>query len=136
LQGYSRESAIAEKLQIMVYMGEINSRMKDFYDVWLLATRFDFDGSILAQAIRETFRWRQTTLPLTPVAFSDGFAQDREKQIQWDAFIRRHRLEKQGMPVTLHEAIQVIAAFLQPVIQALSEGQRFNQRWSPGGPWG
>jgi hypothetical protein len=133
LQGYSRESAIAEKLQVMVYLGEVNSRMKDFYEIWLLATHFDFDGSILAQAIRETFRWRQTTLPLTPVAFSDAFAQDREKQAQWVAFIRRLRLEE--TPATLHEAIQVIVAFLQPVIQALSEGQRFDRRWSPGGPW-
>jgi len=133
LQGYSRESAIAEKLQIMVYLGEINSRMKDFYDIWLLATHFDFDGSVLAQAIHETFRWRQTTLPQTPVAFSDAFAQDVEKQTQWLAFVRRHGLEE--TPTTLHEVIQVIAAFLQPVIQALSEGQRFDRRWSPGGPW-
>jgi len=131
LQGYSRESAIAEKLQAMVYLGEVNSRMKDFYDVWLLATHFDFDGSILAQAIRETFRWRQTTLPPSPVAFSDAFA--RKKQVQWVAFVRRHHLE--DAPATLHEAIQVIAAFFQPVIQALSEGQRFEQRWSPGGLW-
>ena len=133
LQGYSRESAIAEKLQIMVYLGEVNSRMKDFYDIWLLATHFDFDGPILAQAIRETFRWRQTALPRTPVAFSDAFAQDREKQAQWVAFIGRHRLE--DAPATLHETIHVIAAFLRPVIQALSEGQRFDQRWSPGGLW-
>jgi len=133
LQGYSRESTIAEKLQIMVYLGEINSRMKDFYDIWLLATRFDFEGSILAQAIRETFRWRQTPLSLTPLAFTDTFAQDHEKQAQWVAFIGRHRLKE--TPATLHEAVQTIAAFLQPVIQALSERQRFDRRWSLGGPW-
>ncbi|MBC8492375.1 MAG: nucleotidyl transferase AbiEii/AbiGii toxin family protein [Chloroflexi bacterium] len=133
LQGYSRESAIAEKLQIMVYLGEINSRMKDFYDIWLLATHFDFDGSVLAQAIHETFRWRQTTLPQTPVAFSDAFAQDGEKQAQWLAFVRRHGLAE--TPATLYDVIQVIAAFLQPVIQAASEGQRFDRRWPPGGPW-
>ena len=133
LQGYSRESAIAEKLQIMVYLGEINSRMKDFYDIWLLATHFDFEGPILAQAVRETFRRRQTPLSPSPVAFSDAFAQDSEKQAQWTAFIGRHRLK--DTPVTLHEAIQVIATFLQPVIQALSEGQPFDRRWSPGGPW-
>ncbi|MBL7064342.1 MAG: nucleotidyl transferase AbiEii/AbiGii toxin family protein [Anaerolineae bacterium] len=135
LQGYSRESAIAEKLQIMVYMGEVNSRIKDFYDVWLLANHFDFDGSILSQAIHETFRWRQTTLPLTPVAFTDAFAQNREKQTQWIAFIRRHRLEEKETPATLHEALQVIAPFLHPVIQALSKGRRFDRYWSPGGPW-
>jgi predicted nucleotidyltransferase component of viral defense system len=135
LQGYSRESAIAEKYQIMVYLGEINSRMKDFYDVWGLATHFDFDGSVLAQAIRETFRWRQTTLPPTPVAFTDAFARDREKQAQWAAFIRRHRIEDQEPPTTLREAVQRIAAFLQPVTQALLERRRFDQHWSRGGPW-
>jgi hypothetical protein len=133
LQGYSRESAIAEKLQVMVYLGEVNSRMKDFYDVWLLASHFDFDGPILAQAIRETFRWRQTPLPPSPVAFSDAFARDPEKQAQWAVFIGRHRL--QDTPATLHEAVQVIAAFLQPVIQALLEGQRFDRQWPAGGPW-
>jgi hypothetical protein len=133
VQGYSRESAIAEKLQIMVYLGEVNSRMKDFYDVWLLATHFDFDGSILAQAIHETFRWRQTILPQTPVAFTDAFAQDGEKQAQWLAFVRRHSLEE--TPATLHDIIQVIVAFLQPVIRALSEEERFDRRWPPGGPW-
>jgi len=135
LQGYSRESAIAEKLQVMVYMGEANSRMKDFYDVWLLATHFDFDGPTLAQAIHETFRWRQTTIPVAPAAFSDEFALNRERQAQWNAFIRRQRLEEQGAPATLREVTQVIAAFLQPVIHALLEGRRFDRRWSPGGPW-
>jgi len=133
LQGYSRESAIAEKVQIMVYLGEINSRMKDFYDVWLLVTHFDFDGPILAQALHETFRWRQTPLSPNPVAFSDRFAQDSEKQVQWEAFTRRLHLER--APATLHEAIQVIAAFLDPVIPALLGGHHFDRHWSPGGPW-
>jgi hypothetical protein len=133
LQGYSRESAIAEKLQVMVYLGEINSRMKDFYDIWLLATNFDFDGAVLAQAIRETFHWRQTAFSTNPVAFSGSFSQDSERQAQWAAFLRRLRLE--GAPATLREAVQTIAAFLQPVIRALSEGRHFDRRWSAGGPW-
>ena len=133
LEGYSRESTIAEKIQIMVYLGEINSRMKDFYDVWSLATHFDFDGPLLAQAIQETFRWRQTDLAPNPLAFSDRFALNDEKQSQWEAFIRRLHLE--DAPATLHEAIQIIAAFIQPVMQALAEGCHFDQRWPPGGPW-
>jgi hypothetical protein len=60
VQGYSRESAIAEKYQIMVYLGQINSRMKDFYDIWSLATHFPFEGPTLAQAISETFKSRGT----------------------------------------------------------------------------
>lgn len=73
--------------------------MKDFYDVWLLATHFDFDGPVLAEAIRETLLWRQTTLPRTLAAFSDAFTQDREKQTQWAAFVGRHGLEE--APITL-----------------------------------
>jgi len=135
LQCYSRESAIAERFQVMVYLGEVNSRMKDFYNVWLLSTHFDFDGRILSRAIRETFRWRRTNLPLHPVAFSERFARDPGKQTQWAAFLRRHHLEDEKTPVTLHEAIQIISVFLQPVIQALAEEQLFDQRWPSGGPW-
>jgi hypothetical protein len=135
LQGYSRESAVAEKCQIMVYLGQVNSRMKDFYDVWLLATHFDFDGAVLAHAIRETFRCRRTAVSPAPVAFSDSFARDPEMQAQWTAFVRRHRLAEESVPVNLHEAVQAVAAFLRPVLQALSEGQPFDRHWSPGGPW-
>jgi hypothetical protein len=133
VQGYSRESTIAEKFHAMVYLGEINSRMKDFYDVWLLATYFAFDGSLLARAVRETFRHQHTAIPLLPVAFGDAFAQDRERQAQWSAFIRRRRLE--SAPATLGEAVRVIAAFLQPVIRALIEERPFRQHWLSGGPW-
>ena len=133
LQGYSRESVIAEKFQAMVYLGMINSRMKDFYDIWLLVTYFDFDGATVARAIRETFRWRQTVIPPEPVALSEPFANDREKQTQWAAFIRRHQFET--APSTLTEATQIIATFLQPVIQALVVEKTFNKHWLAGGPW-
>jgi hypothetical protein len=136
LQGYSRESTIAEKLQIMVRLGEVNSRMKDFFDIWLLATRFHFEGAVLAQAIGETFRTRRTAIPHSPVAFSDAFAQDPDRQVQWEAFLRRYRLQgSMSAPATLYGAVQVIVAFLQPVIQALAEGKPFDRTWSPGGPW-
>ena len=133
VQGYSRESAIAEKFQAMVYLGEINSRMKDFYDVWLLASTFRFDGLVLAQAIRQTFDWRQTPLPTHPIAFTDAFVEHPEKERQWRAFVDRHRLS--GAPDTLHETIQVLSAFLLPVVRALSSGQTFDRHWSAGGPW-
>jgi predicted nucleotidyltransferase component of viral defense system len=133
VQGYSRESAIAEKYQIMVYLGQINSRMKDFYDIWSLATHFPFEGPTLAQAISETFESRATPLSLHPIAFSDAFAQDHEKQVQWEAF--RRRLGMEEVPKGLQEAVQVIAAFLCPVTEALLEGQAFQRRWEPGHRW-
>jgi hypothetical protein len=133
VQGYSRESAIAEKYQIMVYLGQINSRMKDFYDIWSLATHFSFEGPTLAQAIAETFESRGTFLSLHPTAFSDAFAQDREKQVQWEAF--RRRLHMEDTPATLQEVVQVIAPFLLPVTKALVSGQPLHQTWEPGGGW-
>ena len=133
LQGYSRESVIAEKFQAMVYLGAIKSRMKDFYDIWLLVTQFDFDGATVAQAIRETFHWRQTVIPPEPVALSETFANNQEKQAQWTAFIRRHQFET--APSTLTEATKIIASFLQPVIQALVGEKTFNKHWQAGGPW-
>jgi hypothetical protein len=133
VQGYSRESTVAEKFQAMVYLGEVNSRMKDFYDVWFLAAHFAFDGLLLVQAVGETFQRRKTLLPLAPAALGNAFARDQEKQAQWTAFIRRHQLG--NAPATLNEAVEVIATFLQPVIWSLTEGQPFDQHWPPGGPW-
>lgn len=136
LRGYSRESAIAEKVQIMVNLGEINSRMKDFFDVWLLATRFRFEGPLLSQALRTTFHQRRTKIPTAPVAFSDAFARHPEKQTQWEAFLRRYRLhEETNIPPTLAETVQVIATFISPVLQAIVEERNFPRSWQPGGPW-
>ena len=107
--------------------------MKDFYDIWLLATRFAFDGPLLAQAVCETFRQRQTALQATPVAFTSAFTDDPGKQAQWRAFVRRHPFEQE--PPTLKAAIQVITTLLQPVALDLIEGRPFDSQWPPGGPW-
>jgi hypothetical protein len=131
--GYSRESTVAEKFQAMVYLGEVNSRMKDFYDVWFLATRFAFDGPILAQAIRETFRTRQTELKVHPMALTAAFAEHAEKMAQWQAFVNRQPLDSE--PPVLGQVIEVIAGFLRPVVEALVKDRAFEQKWSPGGPW-
>jgi hypothetical protein len=66
---------IAEKLEAMVLLGEANSRMKDFYDVWFLSRRFEFDGETLVRAIRATFDRRKTKLPTSvPLALTQEFA--------------------------------------------------------------
>jgi len=140
LQGYSRESAIAEKFQAMVYLGEINSRMKDFYDIWLLTMHGAFDGPILAQAIRATFEHRQTALLARPVALTPAFAERGDKQAQWRAFILRltgggDRHPTDEEPPLLAEAVLAIAAFLSPVTSASIAGQPFEQHWLAGGPW-
>jgi hypothetical protein len=133
VQGYSQESAIAEKVQAMVALGEINSRMKDFYDVWLLAMRFAFEEAVLSKAIAATFQWRHTAVPTTPIMFTPDFAQDRTRQTQWQAFLQRHRLD--DAPSEFGTVIEVLTAFLQPILEALHQEQSLRRHWLPGGPW-
>ena len=136
MRGYTRVSTVAEKVQIMVRLGEINSRMKDFFDVWLLAARGEFEGEMLARAIEATFQGRGTAITASPVALSEAFGTDPGRQVQWDAFLRRYPdLEVTGVPTTFRDVIRLIAAFLGPVLTALSLERRFEGRWPPGGPW-
>jgi len=113
LLGYSKESAIAEKFQAMVKLGIINSRMKDFYDIWLLSRQYDFDKDILAEAIKLTFENRETDIPDEIVAFSDEFI--LEKQIQWTAF--RKRLSQEHIPEDFSVVVNAIKEFLEPVLK-------------------
>ena len=65
LRMYPRETVVAEKLEAMVFLGTVNSRMKDFYDIWLLARQFEFSGTDLAVAIARTFAKRGTALDMS-----------------------------------------------------------------------
>jgi hypothetical protein len=73
----SRESAIAEKFEVAVKLGALISRMKDFYDIWLLSRQFDFDGARPAEAIRLTFDQRDTELPAEIEVFTESFIDDK-----------------------------------------------------------
>ena len=74
LHAYSKESVVAEKFEAMVKLGVANSRMKDFYDPWVLAQRFEFESGTLAAAIQSTFKTRRTTLPRSsPLALRAEF---------------------------------------------------------------
>lgn len=128
---YSRESAIAEKFHAMVSLGELNSRMKDFYDIWLLARGFDFEGGTLAEAIRLTMRKRGNRPPTEIVAFSADFA--RAKQAQWTAF--RRRLGREQIPLDFAEIASAVSGFLRPIALALSSGVPPPDRWTAPGPW-
>jgi predicted nucleotidyltransferase component of viral defense system len=87
LRAYAPETVIAEKFQAMVALGRANSRMKDFYDIWILTKTFDFAPDRLARAIAATFARRQTAIPTDrPDALTPAFAEDPLKQRQWAAF--------------------------------------------------
>jgi hypothetical protein len=88
LRVYARETVIAGKFQAMVALGRANSRMKDFYDIWFLSQSFPFDDDRLARAIAATFKRRETEIPVDlPDALTPAFAEDEQKQRQWDAFL-------------------------------------------------
>ena len=89
LTGYPRETVVAEKFQAIVYLGTLNSRMKDFYDVWILASQFAFDGAVLAEAVAATFKNRKTAIDVVPVAFTPDFTEQASTLAQWTAFRKK-----------------------------------------------
>lgn len=135
LLAYPKETVVAEKLQAMVHLGLANSRMKDFFDLWFLAREFSFDGQVLRDAIGATFERRGTPIPIAvPFALTEGFSADKQKRLQWKAF-----LERSGVaPVApgLDEVIQAIVPFVLPPLDAVKAGQPFVRSWPPSGPWG
>ncbi len=133
LEGYTRESAIAEKLEAMVKLGTLNSRMKDFFDIWYLAEHFEFDGVTLSKAIAATFAARETTIPPAPFALTHAFAAEPGKEQLWRAFLRRSRLAPVGEG--LASVIDGIAGFLGPVVAALAERRPLTGTWRSPGPW-
>jgi predicted nucleotidyltransferase component of viral defense system len=133
LRAYPKETVVAEKLQAMVRLGILNSRMKDFYDLWHLARHAAFDGPTLTEAVRATFARRETPLPEgVPLALTDAFATDAAKQAQWRAFTGRGRLDEVA---PLEEVVALIRPFLLLVLQAAQGGLPFDKKWDPGGPW-
>ncbi len=87
LRAYPPETVIAEKFHAMVVLGRANSRMKDYYDVWMLTGAFEIDPERLRRAVTATFERRRSTIPVeVPDGLSDAFANDPAKQRQWSAF--------------------------------------------------
>ena len=88
---YPKETVVAEKFEAIVKLGIANTRMKDFYDLEVLARTFEFEGELLAKAIRTTFANRATELPAKgiPLAFTPEFHDDQNKKRQWTAFCNR-----------------------------------------------
>jgi len=133
LRAYSRESTIAEKFEAMVKLGILNSRMKDFFDIWLLLRRFDFDGPTLSAAITKTFSTRGTNFQPEPIALTNTFAEDTEKAAQWRGFLRKSRLT--DVPQNFGEVVTAIATFLGLIAEQLAAGHVFKATWKAPGPW-
>jgi hypothetical protein len=134
LKTYPPEVVIAEKLQAMVHLGVANSRMKDFFDIWILSREQTFTLSRMRRAVEATFTRRNTPLPSgRPTALTDAFLKDKAKADQWKAFLNR-----MGLPKNLadfDEVGEAIAGFLMAVIEAARSDERDAQEWPAKGPW-
>lgn len=134
LRAYPFYTVVAEKFQAMVWLGIANSRMKDFYDLWDILQRFEFDGETLAMAIKASFERRNTPIPTeAPLALTQAFASDTTKQKQWDAFLRKNALSVDKL--ALADIIAALHAFLMPPTLNISGGSTFTATWPAGGPW-
>ena len=137
LRAYSRENVVAEKFHAMVVLGIANTRMKDFYDLWTLASTYEFDSLLLRAAIEATFKGRETPIPVDPpLALTDKFAEEPVKMAQWNAFLNKGKLAT-AQPIALREVVQTISGMLMPLLREPKGEGAGQRRWSPeGGVWG
>lgn len=133
LKGYPRETVVAEKLQAMFDLGMLNSRLKDFYDIWLLSVLFSFDGPSLTQAMKGTFDHRKTDFSVEPAPFTKAFYMDKNKQVLWGKFVQKNALDT--APESLEILINALKKFLLPPLQSLVSKVPFNKMWEPNGAW-
>ncbi len=113
LGAYPVYTVIAEKLQAIVGLGMVNSRLKDYFDLQILLTREVLDEQVLAEAVRRTFAVRSTPLPQqVPLGLSSEFGEDSDKQAQWRAFLQRNELAEVPLPAVVAQ----IREGLMPVL--------------------
>lgn len=134
LLSYPKEAVVAEKFQAMVQLDMLNSRLKDFYDIWFLSQKFEFNGVTLQQAIVTTFLRRETDLPVAePVAFTQSFI--TTKQASWQAFCRRQINQPDTVPLDLSQIIATLREFLLPLVEATVREEKWAREWSANNGW-
>ena len=113
LRVYPRYAVVAEKVETIVTLGIANTRMKDYFDLWVLRQKGQFDPGILRTAIAATFERRERTKPKgLPVGLSDEFAADAQKLRQWEAFLKKNQLEH----TELAAVVQSLRDWLIPLL--------------------
>lgn len=132
LHVYPRYTVVAEKLEALTSLGMLNSRMKDYFDLWILAKHSDFDGQILSRAVAATFERRRTAVPTgVPIGLSDEFINDAQKGKQWQGFLRKNALD----PMSLATVVVDLRDFLMPVLAAIAAGGSHDYPWRAGVGW-
>ena len=128
LRVYPVYTVIAEKYQAMVMLGQANSRLKDFFDLAVIARRTELDGATLAAAITATFARRQTALPTgRPLALTKQFSEDAAKLRQWQAFLNKNRIAA----ASLGDTIALLDDLLWPPTQVAAAHSQAKATWRP-----
>ncbi len=127
LKIYPIEASIAEKFQAMVVLSDVNTRMKDFYDIYVFSTNYSISGTVLLAAIAETLNHRNTLPDEKPVIFTPKFAQDKKRINQWDAFLTRIRVKT----IPFDGVMARLTNFLQPINASLCNKRVFISNWNP-----
>jgi len=134
LNGYPQESVISEKFEAMIKLGLLNSRMKDFYDIWLMMRQFEFKGANLIEAIKKTFKHRKTDIPQNKPLFADEIYDEKsDRQTLWNAFLKRGDI--QHAPDTLSVTAKEIETFLVEPIVAINKKVEFDKIWKSPRGW-
>jgi len=119
LRAYHPASVVAEKLNAMVVLGLMNSRLKDFYDIYMILKHMNIDDAILTDAIRATFERRNVRISLQePAVFTDDFLEDGDKEAQWKAFLHRSALPEGDLPFSI--VISCLKDRLWPILSNLA----------------
>ena len=132
LRAYPKETVVAEKLEALTVLGMLNSRIKDYYDLALLARLYPFEGALLVEAIHSTFRHRGTAVEANPTGLTEAFSSDPARTVQWRAFVRRTRLDSEW---ELEKIVEQVRLFSLGPLTAAAEDRPFELNWRPGGPW-
>ena len=126
VNSYSVETTVAEKLDAILSLMEFSSRMKDYYDIYYIANKFDFDGEILTEALRKTFANREHSFTLEQFMKVMCFADDTAMQKKWRAFVRKINTETDDYDTIL----KMIKDFLEQPFSAAIKNYQFLEKWS------
>lgn len=123
VNAYSLETSIAEKLEAIIHNGYLNSRYKDFYDIYVLSKKYVFSYAELRNAVIQTFENRKTPMTMDSAAFSDEFLNDPVHQTRWKSFLKK---KKALIQVSMSDAMDWIKAFVRPLFEGTEK-----TRWNP-----
>lgn len=123
VNAYSLETSIAEKMEAIIHNGYLNSRYKDFYDIYVLSKKYVFSYAELRNAVIQTFENRKTPMTMDSAAFSDEFLNDPVHQTRWKSFLKK---KKALIQVSMSDAMDWIKAFVRPLFEGTEK-----TRWNP-----